>query len=380
MVVHKKIAASRWCALAFIFELLRRQESAFSTWRMKRLHACAKLGSFGRSSVQNLLRRRGRRLWSSGECKRHSVPREVGFTDMSLRVCNFNILAPSARLCSPFKKIPWQERQTSICDMLLQLEPDIVCLQEFEFSQDFEHFASLYEDKLAEKFAIHAKKRTGSKKEGLATLVRRDAFDDVVMESVELEPRFCDRVAIVAQMTHRASGRKLIVANTHLTVAHATNDHDIPMCRPLQMEQVLKLAGASPDGIQILCADMNSDHLETEPSGPYSAAEVNKPVDMAFDECFASALHEAHPKVRPISHTCSYAHDGCADYIFFKPNDLIELSSACLHPQDLPLDTQWTPDVGWGSDPAWTLSDHRPLIADFNIAVESQAKKPRTEE
>jgi len=119
------------------------------------------------------------------------------------------------------------------------------------------------------------------------------------MSTVELEPRFCDRVAIFAQLRHHASGLGVVVANTHLTVAHANNSHDIPMCRPTQMAHVLRELGArSVDGaLPFLCADMNSDHLETEPpDGPYTAQDVSRPVHMAFEKGFASALHEARPQ------------------------------------------------------------------------------------
>lgn len=292
-----------------------------------------------------------------------------------LRVCQFNVLAPSARICPPLNTVPWRERHAAICGVLSRLGADVVCLQEFDFASETEGFAALYESSLGGEFSLHLKQRTGFKDEGLALLLRRGAFLDVEVRALELEPRFCDRVALVASMRHAATGRRLLLANTHLTVAHAHNDHDIPMCRPLQMQQVLDaLSPAAPEDAVIICADMNCDHLETEPprkrgggESGYSAADVSRPVCMAFERGFESALHALNPGARPVSHTCSYAQDGCADYVLFRPSPALDLARAFLHPEHLPVDASWSSRDGWGPDPGATLSDHRPLVADFRL-------------
>ncbi|CAL1130017.1 unnamed protein product [Cladocopium goreaui] len=306
---------------------------------------------------------------------------------MALRFCSFNVLAPSARICAPLNRRPWQEwlplplggeeRHAAICDCLLQLEADVICLQEFDFAAGTHGFAVLYQTpgfsegkKLGEVYELHMKQRTGDKNEGLAMLIRRSAFKDIEVLCEELEPDFCDRVAMYAKLTHVDSGCRILVANTHLTVAHADNSHDIPFCRPRQMEQVLhRLLAAQCCDAVFLCADMNSDHLEREPSGPYPPEMVNRPVTMAFEQGFASALHARHPGVRPISHTCSYAQDGCADYVLFRGHSGLQLHEAFLHPNDLPLDVPWSSSTGWGDDAQATLSDHRPLVVDFSIAA-----------
>ena len=155
----------------------------------------------------------------------------------------------------------------------------LVCLKEFDFAARTQGFAALYEEHLGEAFEIHTMQRTGGKQEGLALLLRRDSFDGVDVKQMKLSPTYCDRVALVARMTHRATTQRIIVANTHLTVAHASNGHDIPVCRPEQMAQVLRELGlAGEQDVVLLCADMNCDHLETEPSGVYSAKEVSLPV------------------------------------------------------------------------------------------------------
>ena len=78
----------------------------------------------------------------------------------------------------------------------------------------------------------------------------------------------------------------------------------------------------------------------------------------------------AEPGVRPISHTCSYAQDGCADYValaclvsswikqasetiiffchcqlcqvLYQSNARLQLKDAFLHPANLPLDVPWS--------------------------------------
>eukprot|EP00729_Bicosta_minor_P007092 gene7092-2774_t len=58
-----------------------------------------------------------------------------GDTDkFPLRILNFNVLAPSARICKPLDKIDWRERHGNICDLILELTPDIAALQEFCFA------------------------------------------------------------------------------------------------------------------------------------------------------------------------------------------------------------------------------------------------------
>lgn len=306
-----------------------------------------------------------------------------------LRVVSFNILAPSARICAPLDKIDWRTRHEAAISALQSLKADIICLQEFCFRTP--GFRSFYESRLGDTFTLHALKRTRHKPEGIALLVRTKAFSSVEVLPFALEPAYCDRVCQLACLRHAATGKSLIVANTHLTVAHATNGHDIPSVRPQQMAQVLaqlqamaKNVDDSTNCAMLLCADMNCDHLETHapllsdgsPS-PYTAAQVFRPVTMAFQSGLQSALHTARPGCRPISHTSSYSQDGCADYIFFQSLDTLanttapsaaqqqqgsspragggvvgsgptlELSDAFLFPHHVPLTTPWSPQHGW---------------------------------
>ena len=76
-----------------------------------------------------------------------------------------------------------------------------VTAQEFDF--DTPGFAELYEQRLGGEFEIHTKQRTGGKGDGLALLVRRVDFDEVSVHELELEPRSCDRVALLVRLRHR---------------------------------------------------------------------------------------------------------------------------------------------------------------------------------
>merc|ERR1719201_2606245 len=96
-----------------------------------------------------------------------------------LRICTFNVLAPSARICKPLDSIPWRDRHDAICDTVSKLRPDIVCLQEFDFAPRTSGFAELYETKLGSMFEMHLKKRTGNKQEGLALLCHRESVESV---------------------------------------------------------------------------------------------------------------------------------------------------------------------------------------------------------
>mmetsp|Transcript_39217 Transcript_39217/g.110862 ORF Transcript_39217/g.110862 Transcript_39217/m.110862 type:complete len:309 (+) Transcript_39217:58-984(+) len=300
-----------------------------------------------------------------------------------LRIVQLNVLAPSARICEPLGRLPWRERHAAACDALASLRPDVICLQEYDFCPGTEGFTELYREKLPG-YALFTAQRTGHKVDGLALALRDGVFEDVHQAATPLQPSSCDRVVTIATMVHRASGRRVAVANTHLTVAHV-NAFDIPLNRPWQMKQVLELlAAAAPvDGSPVArfcCGDLNSDHMDTEAATgecdmfyghqySYSAEEVARPVHMAFEQGFRSALHESLAGgVRPISHTSGYTRDGCTDYVLYAP-EAARLEEAWLFPRDIPPDRAWSPSGGWGAalDARATFSDHRPLVADFTL-------------
>ena len=306
-----------------------------------------------------------------------------------LRIIQFNILAPSARICAPLDKIAWKDRHTEICRMILELLPDIVCLQEFCFVTP--EFSSLYNKMLCPLYSPYLKRRTGGKPEGIAIFIRSQAFCDTSVEYSELEPDHCNRVAIFFRAKHIASGRQIVVATTHLTVAHL-NSYDVLVNRPKQSDQVLKqlerLSSAQCSSSQaplvFLCADMNCDHLETFcPKNDYniSAADVSAPVVQVLKHGYSSAFHEslnanlaslqgkaAIPIERPISHVSSYSQDGCVDYVFFRSNPSLQLSSAYLYPASISPSAPWSDQVGWAAPGRLPLSDHRPLVADFHVS------------
>eukprot|EP00039_Didymoeca_costata_P020942 m.342898 g.342898 ORF g.342898 m.342898 type:complete len:425 (-) comp22005_c0_seq1:223-1497(-) len=315
--------------------------------------------------------------------------------DRTLRVVNFNVLAPSARLCKPFDTKPWLQRHQAICDTLKGLNPDVVCIQEFDFhpkttarvegSPTELSFKSLYEANFGDRFHLHALKRTGDKPEGVGMLIRKERFEDVTVTDYDLRPRTCNRVAQIARMRDKYSGRTIVLGNTHLTVAHV-NNYDIPKNRPMQMQQVLDYMNANTDRgneLLLVCADMNCDHLETEPpqrqegAPNFTTFDVSKPVHMAFEDGYSSLYHKCNPEIkRPISHTSSYTQDGCCDYIFCK--DLMkkdgqklgaQYKDAFLYPAEIHPEHAWDPYTGWSHSLDWsiTMSDHRPLVVDLLV-------------
>ena len=209
----------------------------------------------------------------------------------SLRVVTFNVLAPSLRVCKPLSEVPWRTRQEHCCRAIRTMDADIVALQEWDFRT--EGFTQLYLDHFEQDYEVFTFRRTGGKKDGLGLLLRRDCFRDVAVSNVALQPSSCDRVAMVAQMRHVASGRRIHLVNTHLTVAHTGNGWDIPTNRPRQMEQILqRLASLNDDdkkkaakvaeeeegtaekAVRLLCGDMNADPLETDPPKPAINTEI----------------------------------------------------------------------------------------------------------
>lgn len=332
-------------------------------------------------------------------------------TIMNLRVVTFNVLAPSLRVCEPLNKLPWKDRQRDCCAAIHEIDADIVALQEWDFYTD--GFSDLYMESFKNKYEIFTCPRPGGKKEGLGLMLRKDCFEGIMIDRLPLLPLSCHRAAIMARMRHVESGRLVSVLNTHLTVAHTGNTWDIPKNRPLQMEQILNFIFAmTPENtVKLLCGDLNADHLEifppkqSEGCPAYTVEQVAAPLHMAFEAGFSSALDDSPDRGegRAISHVSSYGtgHDGCVDYIFYnsrgrkgkiedpyivqqkkdaqndrtdktskaQKNTVISLLDAHLYPRNISASTPWSTKTAWGGGVKGMLSDHRPVVADFALAV-----------
>ena len=81
-----------------------------------------------------------------GICSNMAAPTAVAAAAMQhrFRICSFNVLAPSARICSPLDGIPCRERHEAVCAALLESSPSVACLQEFDFSPRTIGFRALF--------------------------------------------------------------------------------------------------------------------------------------------------------------------------------------------------------------------------------------------
>ncbi|KAL2916635.1 Protein angel 2 [Polyrhizophydium stewartii] len=132
---------------------------------------------------------------------------------------SFNVLAPSLVLANRwlYRHTPRRfvdDRTASLLRLITALRCDVVCLQELE--------QGLFEGAFTQALSEHAgvyMKRTGDQLDGVAVFVNKDRFEIVHAELVEyakLAAGDRDNVAVVCLLACKRTGRRTIVANTHL--------------------------------------------------------------------------------------------------------------------------------------------------------------------
>lgn len=147
-----------------------------------------------------------------------------------LKVATFNLLAPIYKRTPMVSKPKAREsdneeaymaRQLQLMQLILDIDADVVCLQEFWFH---EQLMKVYEHTLGQKYDFYYMRRTGKKGDGLATLVSRERVLCVDKEERSL-CRVGDRVALLLRLAlvrgqgeeTMLQGNTFLVLNTHLT-------------------------------------------------------------------------------------------------------------------------------------------------------------------
>ncbi|TDH66327.1 hypothetical protein CCR75_006814 [Bremia lactucae] len=312
-----------------------------------------------------------------------------------LSVMTFNLLAPcyfqhGGRLESDDPASFLSRSQASICAIKRE-QCDIICLQEFWFESEYQH---AFRHAFQPTHLVHTAKRPGDKEDGLAIFVDKRKLEVHSVENVDLIEEAGDRVALLLHVatkwnseTTPLAQRSFLVVNSHLTFPHSD------MYTSLRLNQINRVLSAVRKFVArrelrnvpvLLCGDFN---------------DYNDPVyRLVTKHGFASIFAYLHGREAQITHCNHNNMEVSVDFIFgARLNNaqddtfVKEKPSLQLHPVDCHLVPRQLPDVArlkrpqFGHDwckvqspmllqdvdsliDYWRLvSDHRPLVAKFNI-------------
>lgn len=219
-------------------------------------------------------------------------------THKSLTSCNivtFNMLAPcykrtffrSIRSRESSESDKWLIRAQRTVEFLRQEicpSATIIALQEFwlqeEYYSIFQHVFDI------EGFDVRYMRRTGSKSDAVALIIRKNIFEILGSENIPLCGQN-DRVALLLWLQHKSTGKHFLVVNTHLSFPHSVFDK---MAQVRQMQTVTEaidrfaLRYRILRSTRIILGDFNvenqspvCDHLRA--SGYSSCFDVSPPAD-----------------------------------------------------------------------------------------------------
>jgi len=201
---------------------------------------------------------------------------------------------------------------------------------------------------------LHYLSRSAANKpDGVAMLINESVFKVRDQNNLEYTPR--DRVALFLRLEHIESGSVISVGNTHLTFPSKFSVE----LREKQCKQFLDAAkmdnAVTPS---IICGDFNCEIDESE---------CVQCIDNGYATSFQNEVSTGDD-IDTVSHRTHNADEVFVDHIFYRNADGAPSESAVevtptecyLFPKDVPADR-------WPTEQEWNLSDHRPLVATFEI-------------
>jgi len=196
--------------------------------------------------------------------------RNIFGDNVKFRVLTYNILAQSSleKVNHPFSKRPdhlltWDFRLQGLMREIGSLNPDIICLQEVEFSdlttvnQDVAGFLAF------KGFSYKGRRRSGSKTDGCAIFYKTerfecDAFELVNFKHEELLSLSGNSVGVICRLRPVQAARRLVVGTVHL---HFGRDKDVTRLAQIALflAELDKMCGSGGDGggSCILAGDFN---------------------------------------------------------------------------------------------------------------------------
>lgn len=214
-----------------------------------------------------------------------------------MTISTFNLLAPCYKRMPESKRESgddkiWTKRVTDtieFCNTEIYGNSDIIGFQEYWLDAGYtELFDKAFD---AHNYDVRHLKRTGKKMDSVVIAVKKDVFEIQGSENVYL-CSINDRVALVLHLLHKATGKTVLIANTHLSFPHSSFD------RVNQMQQMKKLTNAMsqystknniPSATRVVMGDFNvnsnshvCDHLRKE--GYFSCFEVCSPSNLVISD------------------------------------------------------------------------------------------------
>eukprot|EP00092_Neocalanus_flemingeri_P018292 GFUD01019798.1.p1 GENE.GFUD01019798.1~~GFUD01019798.1.p1 ORF type:complete len:519 (-),score=155.25 GFUD01019798.1:132-1688(-) len=201
---------------------------------------------------------------------------DPGQTSTRVRVLSYNILAqeyiteyPELYVRCEESALNWGVRLKGIKREVVMFMPDIVCMQEVQFSSDTDsstHFQSDLEPFFTSHGYSHQfKLKTGSKVDGCVIFYKEDKFKLSKVKTVEFKSETisalkCDTVAIICKLIPVATPTTpLVVATTHLLYT-VSREHTRVCQAALLLAELDQIAQAPGGGYHptILMGDFNS--------------------------------------------------------------------------------------------------------------------------
>ncbi|KAH3745362.1 Low temperature viability protein [Pelomyxa schiedti] len=271
----------------------------------------------------------------------------------SIRVCTFNVLAPCYDTGKTTKARGGLDRRTTtpsymprivgLCEALLSLDADVLCLQEFWENPGF---VGAFTSRLASYTLLYTKRSWSE--DGVAIFVSNRLH---IEESFSLIFNDVgDRVAHFAKLQLQ-NGEKVLVVNTHLTFPH--NEYDKTILRVAQINMIL-------DRID------EETHKDTSLLGVILAGDFNSHpgccvYPLLHNKGWLSAYSACHGMEARVTHRNHRSAEVSADFIW-----LGYVKSNRIRPSDAYLFPRTSPDTTFPSD--FKLSDHRPVVCTFDVS------------
>mmetsp|Transcript_10298 Transcript_10298/g.15055 ORF Transcript_10298/g.15055 Transcript_10298/m.15055 type:complete len:409 (+) Transcript_10298:53-1279(+) len=294
-------------------------------------------------------------------------------------------------------KEAWKKRIRKIIQILKYIDADIMTLQEFwvenkEYVDMFEReFVNGEEENEEDKkrYELYSIQRPNNKQDGVATLINKEKYNIQGVKKIKFNLQG-SRVALLLDVQCKKTGKKFIIANTHLTFPH--HEFDRKSLRPNQVNKLIEALTEfqHETGTKevILTGDFNTD-IETRMKGLAS----KDPILPILRKHFANTA-KTYNIASHLNHNDEIVG---ADYIFHtKETALFKLvAPPPLHIFDtmpeltnvvdyVPIDENSTPmasiekvpqsylfPMNYPSSqwyiPILDVSDHRPIVAHFSF-------------
>lgn len=232
----------------------------------------------------------------------------------AVTIVSFNLLAPPYKRLSRRNSLGrrlrekddpelWNERARKAMAFFEQEIfgcASIIALQEFWLEKEyFDLFEPLFNEHGYD--LKHLKRMGASKTDSVVLCVKRDEFEIMESKDVQLIPHG-DRVALLLHLKQRSSGKRIILANTHLSFPHTGLDS------MMQLKQVKALTHAMTDFNDSISAEERSSvgkgDRDDGPVHRFIIGDFNQPLDSPVcdhlrSEGYISTFEISPPTINP---------------------------------------------------------------------------------